>query len=273
MDSTLSKKSTNIYELYNSNNKDRIIKLISKMIINSNVNKKVITDIIIENKTDDKITNELSKINKNAENLYTEEHDFRRASYKWNVIKKNMLTPIRSIVDFGGNVGNTAYFIGRKILQLPKNKTMVVDIDEWSGEKWSPRSDITFINSNEMDKIPDNSVDIITAFHVLHHINSDEYKKIINDFFRILKKTGVIVLYEHDCHDDNDASFIDVEHALYDVVASKKVKWSEFIKTFYAKYLNKNDWKSLFEKNGFKLYSTLELHNLDNSFYMFFRKK
>jgi hypothetical protein len=33
-----------------------------------------------------------------------------------------------SILDFGGNTGNAAYIIGREILKLPKNKTVVVDV-------------------------------------------------------------------------------------------------------------------------------------------------
>jgi hypothetical protein len=39
MNSTLSDKSTNIYTLYNSNMRDRLIKLITKILMNKNVSK------------------------------------------------------------------------------------------------------------------------------------------------------------------------------------------------------------------------------------------
>ena len=53
----------------------------------------------------------------------------------------------------------------------------------------------------------------------------------------------------------------------------KKIPYNKFVQTtHYAKYLGINKWKALFEKSGFKEYFTTELHNLDNSFYMFFHK-
>jgi ubiquinone/menaquinone biosynthesis C-methylase UbiE len=274
MDSTLTRKSTNIYRLCNSNNMNsKITKLITKMLTNNNINQSAIVEIINNNKTDEKISKELAKLNKNAENLYTEENDFKRASYKWDIIKRNSNPAnIKSILDFGGNVGNTAYFLGKTKLNLAKPEIIVSDVNEWVLDKWKPRSDITFVNSANLDKVPSNSVSMITSFHVLHHIKPKKRDKIIKELYRILSPNGFIVIYEHDCYSADMRSFIDIEHALYDVVVSKKTEWSKFTDVFYANYLSKNGWKRTFEDEGFKMYKTIELRNLDNSFYMFFKK-
>jgi ubiquinone/menaquinone biosynthesis C-methylase UbiE len=273
MTNNLTKKSYGINKLYNSDKfNDKIFKLINKILVKNNIPKSTIINIISKKNTDEKISIELAKLIKNPENLYSESEDFRRAYYKWTIIKKNTTKNISNILDFGGNVGNTAYFIGQKMLKLNKKNIIVADIDEWGVEKWSPRKDITFINSSKLNTISNNSIDMISAFHVLHHINSKEYEYLFNEFYRILSPDGFIVIYEHDC-DNNDMSIlIDLEHALYDIVASQKITWNNFIKSFYAKYMSKNMWKKMFENAGFKLYKSIELNNLDNSFYMFFKK-
>jgi ubiquinone/menaquinone biosynthesis C-methylase UbiE len=165
-----------------------------------------------------------------------------------------------------------AYYIGRNILKLSKQNTVVVDINEWGNEKWTPRNDITFFNTSMIHKIPTNSVDMISAFHVLHHINPTEYNKIFAEFYRILSPNGFIVLYEHDCNSANTGLLIDLEHALYDVVSSKKTTWADFVNSHYATYFGIKKWQDMFESAGFKKYREIELKNIDNSFYMFFKK-
>jgi hypothetical protein len=65
---------------------------------------------------------------------------------------------------------------------------------------------------------------------------------------------------------------IDIEHCLYDVVMTQKMNYDEFVNDFYAKYLQINEWENLFSKY-FKKYYTYEMHNIDNSFFIFLRKK
>jgi hypothetical protein len=230
--------------------------------------------------TDYKIFNDLLKIKYTPENMYTEKSDIKRAFNKWYNIKHQVLnhfikknSKISSVLDYGGNIGTTVSILGRKILKLPKNKTMVVDVDEWSGNKWIPRNDITFFSVSNMKNIPSKSIDLITCFHTLHHIPKNEYIYILRNFHRILSDKGCIVIYEHNCESKEWAGIIDLEHAFYDVIVSKKISYDNFVKKeHYAKYLSINNWKKLFAKYGFKDFFIKELKNKDNSFYIYFTK-
>lgn len=276
--STLSKKSTNIVDLYKAPaEKPKIMALLIKLLRNVKINEGDITTIIekytnLKTGTDIKIFNDLVKLIKHPENLYSVESDTQRACHKWRIIKSHLTKRIHSYLDMGGNVGNTAMVFGRKIFKLPKEKTFVVDIDEWAGEKWVPRDDITFIHYDKMATIPDRSIDMISAFHTLHHIPSADYPKIMKEFYRILSNDGCIVLYEHNCEKHQWAGVIDIEHAIFDVVVSKKITFDKFVKIHYAKYLSINKWKALFASVGFKDYFIEERKNIDNSFFIMFRK-
>ena len=187
------------------------------------------------------------------------------------MLKNHIDIKVNALLDYGGNVGDTAYEYG-KILGLTKNNIYVVDIDEWAGEKWIPRADITFVHYNNMDKIPSNSIDLITIHHVLHHIKPNEFKKIIEMYNRVLTNDGIIVLYEHNSKMDDFATMIDLEHLLFDVVVSKKISYNNFIKTFYARYYTIKQWKHIFNKY-FVDYFTLETYSSDKSFYLFMKRK
>ncbi len=259
----------------------RLLKLFIKILWNANIDKNIIINVIQEASSDKFIINKFREIVKNKTgpiNTYNEKYNIKRAEFKWSFIKPHIYNiKINSILDFGGNIGDTAYTIGKQ-LNLSKNNINVVDIDEWAGLKWEPRKDITFTHYNKLSNIKDKSIDLITIFHSLHHIKENEYNYILDNFNRILSDKGVIVLYEHNNNsssNSNDiANLIDLEHCLYDVVLSQKLTYEQFVDTkhFYAKYLQMNKWENIFSKY-FKKYYYYEMHNIDNSFFMFFRRK
>ena len=174
-------------------------------------------------------------------------------------------------MDYGGGIGDAAFILGRKILKLSKDKTFVIDIDEFAGFKYIPRDDITFVHFNDMDQL-NTPVELITISHVLHHIDYKLYPKIIDMFDRILSKDGIIMLYEHDCSNKKMEAIINIEHCLYDVVNSKKINYNKFVGDFYAKYLNIKQWAKVFDKY-FTPIKIIELKNADSSFYMFLKRK
>ena len=252
-----------------------LLKIMSKSIRSTGIDFKTIVNVIKNNlnEPDSKIVGELVLLVKNPASLYTDAYNKERSLWKWNIIKEHIPRgeSIRSILDYGGNVGDVARAYG-DILNLTKEKIFVVDVDEWSGEKWTPRDDITFIHYDNMDKLPTNSIDMITIQHVMHHIDPKEFPKIIDMFNRVLTKDGFIVLYEHNSRMDDFSTLIDLEHHLFDVVASKKTSYDKFVKSFYAKYFNISQWETIFSKH-FKDYFTLETYSADRSFYMFLKKK
>ena len=262
----------------NVSTSSRLKKLFIKILWSANINQHVIINTlessIKEGLNDQEIINkfkELVKKNKGPVNTYNEKYNIKRAESKWAIIKPHIKISINSILDFGGNVGDTAITIG-KLLGLSKEKINVVDINEWAGLKWEPRDDITFTHYNNLSNIKDKSIDLITIFHSLHHIKENEYNSILDNFNRILSDKGIIILYEHNNNINNINKIIDIEHCLYDVVMTQQLTYDKFINDFYAKYLQINEWESLFSKY-FKKYYSYEMHNIDNSFYMFLRKK
>lgn len=276
--SSLSSNSFIINNLFkNVSTSTRLIKLFIKILWSAKIDQHIIINILQksskENNSDKDIINEFRELVKNKVgnvNTYEEKYNIKRAESKWAIIKPHIKISINSILDYGGNVGDTAYTIG-KTLGLSKDKINVVDINEWAGIKWEPRDDITFTHYNKLSTIKDKSIDLITAFHCLHHIKENEYDNILDNFNRILSDKGIIVLYEHN-NINNINKIIDIEHCLYDVVMTQKMNYDEFVNDFYAKYLQINEWESLFSKY-FKKYYSYEMHNIDNSFYMFLRKK
>jgi ubiquinone/menaquinone biosynthesis C-methylase UbiE len=259
----------------NSLNNIKLIKLFIKILKNANINQHIIINILKEGGDDKTIINKLKDLVKKPILTYNENYNIKRAEFKWSFIKNhlNNINNINSILDFGGNVGDTAYVIGKQ-LGLSKDKINVVDINEWAGIKWEPRKDITFTHYNKLSNIKDKSIDLITIFHSLHHIEESEYNYILDNFNRILSDKGIIVLYEHNNYNNDIANLIDLEHCLYDVVLSKKLTYEQFLdkKYFYAKYLQMNQWENIFSKY-FKKYYYYEMHNIDSSFFMFFGRK
>ena len=127
------------------------------------------------------------------------------------------------------------------------------------------------IHYNNMEKLPSGKIDMITIQHAMHHIPPKDYPHIVETFNRVLSKNGFIVLYEHNSRMGDFSTLIDLEHLLFDVVASKKMSYGEFVDTFYARYFTINEWKKIF--SPFEEYFTLETHSADRSFYMFLRRK
>ena len=263
----LSTKSSHIKKLYkNSKWKPILIQLIKKIIrcIDSDIEK-----IIEINLNDKKIVEQLSIITASSE-AYSTQGNINKAFRKWNTIKPNITTSINGILDFGGGVGDAAFAIGREILKLPIDRTYVIDVDEFGGIQYEPRPDITFIHYDKKENL-NKPVDLIMISHVMHHIDNKLYPEIIEFFNKILSSNGIIMLYEHECNHDNIVPIINLEHCLYDVAVTKKMKYDKFVDTFYAKYLSIKKWESVFGKY-FTPFNTIKLNNVDNSFYMFFKK-
>lgn len=272
---SMTESSDRISQLYKSHYKKILIKMILKTTYGTNIRYNYVVDTIekyMDQGSDKDIIDAFAGMIKKPVSLYNETDNIKRAQRKWDNIKDHVPADLKigAILDFGGNVGDAAYEFGQ-VLHLTKKDIYVIDVDEWAGEKWIPRDDITFVHYDKMDEMPSNKINVIFISHVLHHIKKNEFPKIIEMFKRILTKDGIIVLYEHNCGNDEFSTIIDLEHLMYDI-AAKKITYDKFIKTFYAEYFTIAQWKNIFKKY-FEEYFTIEKYSLDRSFYMFFRVK
>lgn len=71
------------------------------------------------------------------------------------------------------------------------------------------------IAANTPLNIPDNSVDVITMFHSLHHCVDAKYR--MNDIARMLKPCGILIIKDHDISSNKDAENVSLEHFVYSV--------------------------------------------------------
>ena len=283
--SRLSKDSACILKLYNNGKwKSQLLWILCRDLRGAKIDISVITATINHFNTgkkkgsDMKIINKLRELVKKPENQYNEEYDTKRALRKVHNIKKNINRINDGVLDYGGNVGHFGSAIG-KYYNIPINKRFVIDVRDWSGQKWEPRKDITFIeyknqSAEDFKKQIGTTVDLISAFHVLHHIKKNQYGKIIDIFNNVLSADGKIVLYEHDSSSTskNMAFLLDLEHCLFDVVVAHSLTFTKFVKGFYAEYMSIQEWNDVFSKY-FIPYKTKKLNNANKSFYTYYRRK
>lgn len=220
-----------------------------------------------KHKSDREFYQILSRLNNTSNNtsnhLASTREKLRKGNYKLKHIRNLLPFNTKKYLDFGGSDGSNAAMIGYE-LGLKKSDIWVIDQEEWIGVKINPRKDVTFKNTDYLKKIKDNTFDLITCFHVLHHIPNIE--ETVKELKRIIKPGGTILISEHDCHDDEFAKLLDIEHEIFDIVINKSVTYDEFIKMYYGKYWPKEKWFKLFKKPK----KVVELKNKDMTFYASF---
>ena len=133
-----------------------------------------ILQIIPRKIKNDEIICNMKKEIKTNDDPYSEKANFYRARSKYKIFTKlsNKYKP-KSVLDFGGNRGDTVAFFGKKF-ELSKENMISVDVLDWSGRKWKPRDDITFIESKNVDEIPNKSIDLI--LNISYFASHKQYK-------------------------------------------------------------------------------------------------
>lgn len=166
---------------------------------------------------------------------------------------RNNLGKLRYL-DYGGGEGEITAAIAKHIGSTKEN-SFIVDVEEWFGNVYNVKyADILTYKTIRIYQLPfdDNSLDFITCFQVLHHIK--DYKKIISEFYSILRPGGLLVLREHDCRDEYDRMLIDMEHSIYETTLKKidKTSMLKYLSGYEAYYMSRDEWNQLFIKAGFK---------------------
>lgn len=102
-------------------------------------------------------------------------------------------------LDYGCGSGNLTNYL------LQNNLTVIAaDISEAflilikKKYKDSNKVQTLKINGYDLSTIPNNSLDLIAAYSVLHHV--PDYLKIVKEMVRVLKKGGIIFL-DHECNE------------------------------------------------------------------------
>jgi ubiquinone/menaquinone biosynthesis C-methylase UbiE len=141
----------------------------------------------------------------------------KRASDKSSEIfnKLNGFKP-KSILDFGAGKGDITIELSKK-LELSKENVYAID------DKLQNTDELTVLNF-ENGKIPleDNSIDLIISLEVLHHINTQDRYKILQEISRVLSPNGLFIIKEHDDQATNEFSvFLELIHIFWYIVKNE----------------------------------------------------
>lgn len=255
-----------INSLYDSNKKDLLFNILIKVLfghikdkdvleytknqINSIINNNIYDhqiyfkfNLLIKNKEKEIYDRSLSRIkdlNEFFNSKYIKNKDIKLSEYRY--------------LDFGGGDGQLCSSIS-KLLNLKKENSICMDIASWYGHERDNTYDnirFEFINSNLINGIKNEELNLITCFMVLHHIK--HYDSILNEFFRILRKGGILIIREHDCEDYLDNMLIDVEHSLFETTIERKtdIENLKFLNSYEANYFTKKELNEIIVKKGFK---------------------
>ena len=166
-----------------------------------------------------------------------------------------------SYLDYGGGDGSITSSIG-KFLNLNKENTISLDVEDWFGNKPEILKDnVTYVISNGILPFQDNHFSLITAFQVLHHV--ENIKKQLNELNRIIIKGGLLLIREHDRTDDCSELLMDIEHAIFEVLV-KEPPNNTFLQEYEAYYKSSDEWTNLLYSVGFKHITYIGSYNNKN---------
>jgi ubiquinone/menaquinone biosynthesis C-methylase UbiE len=115
-----------------------------------------------------------------------------------------------SILDIGAGTGDITSALMR-YYHLSPDRVFAID------QKLPATTDVTpLIYDNGKIPLPDNSIDLIILFAVLHHIPPEIRSGIMNEIYRVSSPNGFVIIREHD--DDKDPNFfvyLDLYHILW----------------------------------------------------------
>tara|TARA_R110002020_G_scaffold47937_2_gene137024 strand:+ start:83587 stop:84354 length:768 start_codon:yes stop_codon:yes gene_type:complete len=130
--------------------------------------------------------------------IFGEEIDFF-AEYKVRDLNEFILKNNRKkdlILDFGSGIGNSIPWFRK---YFPESKLICSDVSSKSleySEKRYPGKENYLLIEDRFD-LAENSIDIIFATCVFHHIPEDEHMYWLGEMKRVLKEDGVLCVFEH----------------------------------------------------------------------------
>ncbi|KAL9656888.1 hypothetical protein ABK040_006980, partial [Willaertia magna] len=105
-----------------------------------------------------------------------------------------------------------------------------------------------FIPFNELQKIPTNSVDLITCFIGLHHCTTEELDKYLRELSRVLRPNGLFILREH----DGTKQLQPMLHVAHNTFNSLIGFSFEENQREYRHFRPMKEWNSLLDNYGFE---------------------
>lgn len=126
---------------------------------------------------------------------------------------------ISSYIDLGCGDGLDLNILGDKFNVNIKDR-YCADIVDHRNDSNKTKSNFIKINLGSEINLPSESIDLITAFFVIHHSVDIEFR--LKDLIRLLKPGALLIIRDHDIMSKIDAENVDFEHMVYDIGNSNK---------------------------------------------------
>lgn len=172
------------------------------------------------------------------------------------IIRENGIK-IERMMDLGCGNGKKAEELGG-LLGINTSRIVCADIESWFNYNNAKRKkrglELLKISEKGEIKYDENSVDLITIIHSIHHWDyktTEDYIMRMRSLHKIVREGGYIAIIEHDVLTKEDACLVDIEHGLFEVVLMGNEK--NFYKEYKSKYLNFIELEMIMRKSGFKL--------------------
>jgi 2-polyprenyl-3-methyl-5-hydroxy-6-metoxy-1,4-benzoquinol methylase len=170
---------------------------------------------------------------------------------------------ITTFLDFGCDDGVKTEIIG-EILNINTNNIYGLDITN-NTNKHTNNNFYQYDGVNIPDIILSQSYDLITCSQVLHHINHDNIKLILEKLISRITPNGYFLLKEHDFNCQWMKILIELQHVLFTI--DKEIEFP------ILTYNSEKEWINMFENLGMKLINThTENPTCKMHFYALFQK-
>ncbi len=122
-------------------------------------------------------------------------------------------SPVNLYIDIGTGSGHSFDFMSTV---LNATKAISFDVDDYRVEK---SSEFHKLELNRPIDIIDETVDVVSMFHSLHHMDDASYR--LRDISRMLKPGGFLLIKDHNVQNQTDAQTVTFEHFVYSIGEGK----------------------------------------------------
>jgi SAM-dependent methyltransferase len=144
-----------------------------------------------------------------------------------------------------GNGSKTKLFANK--MGLSQSHVWGTDVETWGpylADKSQMPIQFKLLTDSKLD-FKDNEFDILSVFLALHHYPPADLEKLLKEFKRVLKPSGILVVIEHNILDDFDHLIVDIEHSMNSYLYDKKPDDT------YASYFNYMELDFVLGMHGF----------------------
>lgn len=168
-------------------------------------------------------------------------------------IQSNPSQHIKKMLDYGCAEGAITAEIGKR-LKLDASSIFGADVRAITAHDGYTFMQLPVESSDGavevLPQIEEESLDFVNAAMVFHHVTYIE--KVVKELHSKISSTGLLLIREHDCHDEAMAAMLDITHGLYSLAWSTPIEWPDFIKEYKAFYRSREDWDAVLARSGFK---------------------